>query len=245
MGAFQPSRKNYFRAEGVVPGLKIQLELNVGNRTELYASQVEDIDGERLGVLVPIIRLQRRPLPSGSVVRVSFVHNRRRRRFVTEVVGHSQNGMVDYLQLPPRVEDSDRRQAFRLDANLKPRHLYRLVIEAREHAESQDGNDSDEASLTDDAAALPGVVVDISEGGVCLSTRAIVSRGERLGLVVDLPEAGELQAHLQVTGVEEPSRERLNRKVHCKFTGLTRRERDLVARFLMRRQLELRRRGQL
>lgn len=239
MGASLPSRKNYFRAEGVVPGLKIQLELNVGNRTELYASQVEDVDGERLGVLVPMVRLQRRPLPSGSLVRVSFVHNKRRRRFVTEVVGHSANGMVDYLQLPPRVEDSDRRQSFRLDTNLKPRHLYRLVIEPQPEDETA------EAPGNEDSAALPGVVVDISEGGICLSTRAAIERGDRLGILVDLPEVGELQAHLQVSGVEDPTRERLNRKVHCKFTGLTRRERDLIARFLMRRQLELRRRGQL
>lgn len=239
MGASLPSRKNYFRAEGVVPGLKIQLELNVGNRTELYASQVEDIDGERLGVLVPMIRLQRRPLPSGSIVRVSFVHNKRRRRFVTEVLGHSANGMVDYLQLPPRVEDSDRRKSFRLDTTLNPRHLYRLVIEPAA------GEVAEPSAEAEDASQLPGVVVDVSEGGLCLSTRATVERGDRLGILVDLPEAGELHAHLQVTDVEEPTRERLNRKVHCKFTALTRRERDLIARFLMKRQLELRRRGQL
>ncbi len=196
MGAFQPSRKNYFRAEGVVPGLKIQLELNVGNRTELYASQVEDIDGERLGVLVPMVRLQRRPLPSGSLVRVSFVHNKRRRRFVTEVVGHSANGMVDYLQLPPRVEDSDRRQSFRLDTNLKPRHLYRLVIEPQPEGDG----DNAPPTASEDASNLPGVVVDISEGGICLSTRAVVEYGDRLGILVDLPEVGELQAALAGDG---------------------------------------------
>jgi hypothetical protein len=34
-------------------------------------------------------------------------------------------------------------------------------------------------------------------------------------------------------------------RVHCEFTDISRAGRDVIARYMMRRQLEMRRRGQL
>lgn len=230
MGASQPSRKNPLQGYGIVPGLNIQLELTVGNRTELYPSRVEEIADNAIGVLVPMNRRQRRPLPGGALVRVSFVYGERRRRFVTEVTGHSDDGLVDYLAMPADVEDNDRRSSYRLDTALTPQSLFRLFV-----VDEDDDRD----------VAIKASVVNMSEGGLCFTTRADVRAGERFAIQVELPMAGTLNARLRVIEVEDPDRNRWSRRVHCKFTNLSHRERDLIARFLMKRQLELRRRGQL
>lgn len=231
MGASQPSRKNPLQGDGIVPGLNIQLELTVGNRTELYPSRVEEITCDAIGVLVPMQRLKRRPLPGGSIVRVTFVHGERRRRFVSEVTGHSSDGMIDYLAMPADVEDNDRRGSYRLDTALTPESLFRLFVVEEE----EDDRD----------IAIRASVVNMSEGGLCFTTRADVRTGERLAIQLELPMTGTLNARLRVIEVEDPNRNRWSRRVHCKFTNLSHRERDLIARFLMKRQLELRRRGQL
>ncbi|MDZ7729050.1 MAG: flagellar brake protein [Dehalococcoidia bacterium] len=215
---------------GIVPGLNIQLELTVGNRTELYPSRIEEIADETIGVLVPMQRLKRRPLPGGSIVRVTFVHGERRRRFVSEVTGHSSDGMIDYLAMPADVEDNDRRGSYRLDTALAPESLFRLFV-----VEEDDDRD----------VSIKASVVNMSEGGLCFTTRADVRAGERLAIQLELPTSGTLNARLRVIDVEDPNRNRWSRRVHCKFTNLSHRERDLIARFLMKRQLELRRRGQL
>jgi c-di-GMP-binding flagellar brake protein YcgR len=232
MSASHAPRKNPLQGEGLVPGLRLQLELNVGNRSETYSSCVEEIGGDSLGILVPMVRLKRRPLPVGAVVRASYMFNNRQRRFVTEVVGHSRDGLVDYLRMPARVEDADRRRFFRLETSLQPRELFRLVVDSAENG-------------AETPVAIDGTVIDISEGGLCFTTRAHVTDGERLGVQLELPQAGALNARLKVTSVELPRDRQLNRRIHCKFTHLTRRDQDLIARFLMKRQLELRRRGAL
>jgi c-di-GMP-binding flagellar brake protein YcgR len=68
---------------------------------------------------------------------------------------------------------------------------------------------------------------------------------ERLGVQASLGDAQEFTARMIVTGVEDPAAGRRNRRVHCHFTDISRADREKVAKFLMRRQLEMRRRGQL
>jgi len=149
--------------------------------------------------------------------------------FVTEVEGHSDDGLFEYLRLPGAIESTERRRNFRLPAAIRPESLYRLVVD----------------SETDEPDLLEGTVVDLSEGGCCISTRSFAAPGERLGLQAILPEAGEIQARMRVTFVRDPQPGNRNRRLHCEFTDISRAHRDVIARYMMRRQLEMRRRGQL
>lgn len=232
MGASSPPRKDRYRGQGLVPGLPLRLEVSVGDHVECYATRVEEMHEDALSVLVPMVRLRTRSLPVGTVIHAEYLFRSRRCRFVTEVAAHSADGLHEILHLPASIETIERREYFRLKTALHPESVYRLVIDV----EREPGEDCDLDDCT---------IVDLSEGGVCLSSRAGVSDGERLGIQFQLPRIGVINARLRVLRADEPARGQLNRRVHCMFTDIRLADRDRIARYLMRRQLEMRRRGQL
>lgn len=230
MGASLPQGKNPFMAQGLLPGITVQLDAHSGRDSETYVTRVEDVDDEQITVLVPMRGLRPRPFAAGTLLHAGYISRQKRWRFVTEVIGHSPDGLHEYLRAPAGIESTERRRSFRLPAALKADSLYRLVVDA-ERAQSEE--------------PLAGMIVDISEGGVCISSKAFAQPGERLGLVATLPEAGSISARMRVTMVREPERGNRMRRIHCEFTEISRGNRDVIARYMMRRQLELRRRGQL
>ncbi|MGE5596191.1 MAG: flagellar brake protein [Hyphomicrobiales bacterium] len=233
MGTSSPPRKNPFRAEGLVPGLSLRVEVYVGNEVQTYATRVEHIDEDRMTVLVPMHRLQPRPLPSGKVLHCEYFFRQRRWRFATETAGWTPDHNFQYLAMPAGVEDADRRSYFRLATTIKPISVYRMVIDR--HLAAKD----------EEPTELNCTIVDLSEGGLCLSSRTPVPVGEWLGLHCDLPQSGELRARLRVVADDPPAPGNRNHRVHCVFADIGLSDRDKIARFLMRRQLEMRRRGQI
>lgn len=229
MGGLPLPRKNPFMAQGLLPGLTLRLDVSSGGAGESHVTRIEDVDQSHIAILVPMRGLRPRPFSAGTLMHAHYIHQQKRWMFVTEVEGHSTDGMYEYLRLPGAIESTERRRNFRLPAAIRPDSLYRLVIDA-ESAEEE---------------PLDGTVVDLSEGGCCVSTRGFALPGERLGIVASLPEAGDIRARMRVTFVREPSPGNRNRRLHCEFTDITRADRDTIARYMMRRQLEMRRRGQL
>lgn len=229
MGGLRSPRKNPFMAQGLLPGVTLRLDVSSGGEGESHVTRVEDVDAERIAILVPMRGLRPRPFASGTLVHAHYIHQQKRWMFVTEVEGHSPDGMHEYLRSPGAIESIERRRNFRLPAAIKPESLYRLVIDA----------DTDEPEI------IEGTIVDLSEGGCCLSTRSFAMAGERFGLQATLPEAGPIQARMRVTSVDEPAPGNRNRRLHMEFTDISRAHRDVIARYMMRRQLEMRRRGQL
>jgi c-di-GMP-binding flagellar brake protein YcgR len=232
MGALPSQRKNPFEAKGLVPGVPLRMEVSVGNAVETLSTRIDDVDDEVLSVLVPMLRLRTRPLHTGAFVRATYVASNRRWRFVTEAMGLSPDGNVQHLALPVEIESSDRRTAFRLGTALRPDTVYRVVIESAGDADPN-GN------------RIDATIVDLSEGGVCLSSRQDATVGEWIEMVVSLPSIGEVSTRMKVTGIEPPRSGQRNHRIHCQFAEITRGDRDKIARFLMRRQIEMRQRGQL
>ena len=70
--------------------------------------------------------------------------------------------------------------------------------------------------------------------------------GERRGFTpLVIPDAGEIRARMRVTFVREPQPGNRNRPVACEFTDISRGDGTSSLEYMMRRQLEMRRRGQL
>jgi hypothetical protein len=134
------------------------------------------------------------------------------------------------LALPRLIESLDKRRADRMPTMLEPLSLYRLRVDPdREEREP---------------IAVRCTIVDLSEGGLCLSTRTHLEPGEWLGLVTELPGGhGEFQARMRVVGIDRARGAR--DRVHCQFVGLDQARRDAIARTLMRLQVEMRRKGRL
>lgn len=226
-----PLRNNPFVAQGLHPGMPLQLMVTAGDDVETVSTLLEEIRPGALAVALPMRGLAVRPLPAGAVVHASYTTTGRRFRFVTEVQGYDPEGDGQLLALPAAIEQSDRRRSFRLATMLHPTSVYRLVLDAKR----------DEA----EGRSLRCTIVDLSEGGVCLSTRTRTEPGEWLGLVTNLAGDSEVRARMRVVEAAPPAPGHRTQRAHCEFVALPRHERDKIARFLMRRQLAMRRDGRL
>ena len=230
MGGWLRPRKNPFQAQGLEPGTNLRLELQVRDQPETLVTTVEEVDGDHILVLVPMAHQRRMHVPSGSLIHAEYTRGRQRYRFVTEGLGPTADGTLDRLSTPARIEVSDRRRSFRLDTILRPSSVYRVVLD----------------SETATAPELIGcTIVDISEGGVRLSSRTSAAVGELLGLDITLPESQRLVARMKVVSAHEPPGGRLNWRLHCEFANLARHDRDTIARFLLQRQRRLLAEGRL
>ena len=228
MGGLPLRRKNPFMAQGLLPGITLRLDISSGGEGETHVTRVEDVS-DHIAILVPMRGLRPRPFATGTLVHAHYIYQQKRWMFLTEVAGHSQDGTYEFLRLPGAIESTERRRNFRLPAAIKPETIYRLVVDAE----------------TDEPELIEGTIVDLSEGGCCLSTRSFALAGERFGFHAILPEAGEIRARMRVNSIREPQPGNRNRRLHCEFTDISRADRDIIARYMMRRQLEMRRRGQL
>jgi c-di-GMP-binding flagellar brake protein YcgR len=231
MGAPAPRPKNPFMAQGLLPGTALRIDVSARDGDESYATRIEDVDGEHVAILVPMRGLKPRPLPVGTLVRAAYIFRNKRWRFVTEVAGHSEDGAWEYLRLPAFIDCHERRRNYRLQVAIKPSRIYRLVVPSGDEPETE--------------VEIDGTIVDLSESGCCIASKAFAMPGERLGLEATLPEAGDIAVRARVVFVREPERGYRMRRIHCEFLDMPRAQRDLIARYLMRRQLEMRRRGQL
>lgn len=231
MGARAPQPKNPFMAQGLLPGTSMQIAVSSRDDVETYATRIEDVDAEKIAILVPMKGLRPRPLPVGTLVRSAYIFRQKRWRFVTEIIGHSPDGALEYLRLPPNIDCHERRRNYRLKVAIQPTRIYRLVVPAEGEPVSEQ--------------ALDGTIVDLSESGCCIATKAFALPGERLGIEANLPQAGDIAVRARIVSVREPEHGYRTHRLHCEFLEMPRAQRDLIARYLMRRQLEMRRRGQL
>lgn len=230
MGAPAPRPKNPFMAQGLLPGTALRIEVSTREGAETYATRIEDVDAEQIAILVPMRGLRPRPLPVGTLVRSIYIYRQKRWRFLTEVIGHSPDGTWEYLRLPADIDCNERRRNYRLQVAIKPARVYRILV------------NPDQPESADD---IDGTIVDLSEGGCCIASKAFAMAGERIGIEAHLPEAGDIAVRARIVAIREPERGYRMRRLHCEFIDPPRAMRDLIARYLMRRQLEMRRRGQL
>ena len=208
------------------------MDVAVPGGVESHTAPVEDVSSNGNTILTPMKNLRLRAFAKGTHLHAAYVQERRRWRFVSEFTGASPMGGLSYLSAPGSIERTERRASFRLTTAVKPIVLYRLVLDPERVADEE-------------PQTLEGTIVDLSEGGICFTSRDSARAGERLGLRADLPGAGEIHARLRVTGVDDPAQGNRNRRIHRQFTDISQGDRDRIARYLMRRQIEMRRRGLL
>jgi c-di-GMP-binding flagellar brake protein YcgR len=232
MGAVSPAHKNQLISQGLRSGRALRLNIESGDRVEALSTRVEDLTEKVLTVLTPMVRMHDRPIERGTKIRVNYTFDNRIFGFVTESLGVSPDGQFQLLTVPEVIKSTDRRGVFRLQAFLQPESVYRVVV--NQDTPKQPG-----------AGQLKCSILDISEGGVCLSSRHGASVGERLGMDVDLPDSGQLRVRMRVVDVEVPPKGQLNHRIHCVFVDLAVHDRDRIGKFLLRRQLAMRHRGQL
>jgi c-di-GMP-binding flagellar brake protein YcgR len=136
------------------------------------------------------------------------------------------------MALSQVAQTLEQRRSFRLKATLEPMCVFRLLINPA-HLPANDD------------LVIKSTIADISAGGVCLVTKQNAALGDLLGMVIVLTADEDLVVRMRVVSITEPVPGNHNRRLHCEFLGLQPRDNDRIARFVLRAQLELRRRGLL
>lgn len=232
MGAWALSRKDRCIAQGLVPGVIIELEAVVNGAILRQSTRVEEVGDDSLSTAVAVEFLEARPLPLGADVAGTYVYRDQAWNFTSEAVGHSQDGMMNFLALPDDASPVERRRFFRLPMVLSAERVYRVLPET-DHLDEQELGEFD------------ATILDLSEGGIELSSRTSINVGDTLGAETNLPGAGRIEALLTVIRVKGPSRHRVNYRAACTFTRIQNSHRQRIAKYLMSRQIEMRRTGQL
>ncbi len=228
MGISLPRPENPFQEQGLRPGLTLSLRVNTGDTVTNSITLVDEIGDQCLSVLRSMSKLPANALPSGAPVRATYYHDGKRWGFVSSVLP-SRHPELEFLAMPTAVEPDERRGAYRLATAYRPIELFRLVV--------QGASGVDLARIT--------TVVDISEMGACLSTRATIAVGERLGIRFELPNKAEITARMVVRSIQPPAPGLRNHRIHCEFLAIPAETQSAIARFVMARQVELSRSGQI
>jgi c-di-GMP-binding flagellar brake protein YcgR len=217
---------------GLSEGLNCWLEYREEGEEHTASSHIHDISALRITVSTPTFERVPIMLPEGTWMKVFFASKGGKHFcFNSQVLGYSPQKTMLYIKRPVNITEGDRRRAFRLDIALTPAELFTIVVDS-------DGDPPEKL-------ARISTIIDLSEGGCCISTRAALSPGQRLGMRLDLPGAGTFTARMVVRSIESPQSGMRNRRVHCQFQDLDPAAKGLILKYLLRRQRELRARGQL
>ncbi len=222
---------NPFERDGLVPGIALTLIIEREGTVQSLATRIEEVAADRITILSPMRRLRLRPNPSGTWVRAEFRVGRRTLSFETKVTGHDDRGDCEFLAMPARLDNAERRDAFRLSVALRPTALLR-ILPADESGEEK-------------VEPVNATVVDLSAGGMCLVTKHAGPMDGALRVRFTIGEFGEIQADARVVSIEEPAAGYANTQVHCQFVGLGSKDRDRIVRFLYKQQLAMRQSGRL
>lgn len=218
-----------FARDGLRAGIAVHLLIERGGQVLSLPTRIEQVETDAITILSPMRGRQLRPNGVGTRVRVEFQDGRRLISFVTTVVDSS--GDTEILAMPAHLENTEKRESFRLAVSLRPDRMCR-AYPATHDAEARE-------------ETVSGTVIDMSEGGVCFVSKGRGSWASAVHLVFTLDQGWKVDVMARVVSVEEPATGQLNARVHCQFTNPARRDREEIARFLIRRQIAMRQAGQL
>jgi len=212
------------------PGQNVSIRVLAGAHEGTYASLVEGYQPQGILVGAPFKGGVPLPLDKGTAVRVYYHDERTMYSFRTRVVDRAWHPRPTLLLAEPEeIERIQRRRFVRLQINLPVR--YCLLNEQRGH---------DAEPEVREAACE-----DISAGGLLLVCPQGLTKGAELDLEVELePDVPLWLVGRVVRVVEHPGPERPGR-YGVEFIGVTAADRDLITRFIFRKQRELRRLGLL
>jgi len=200
--------------------LAISLEFDEAEAPQFAVSRVEDVQGNRLWVAMPMRAGMYLPLPVNSTVAAHIKHEDATYVLPTRVVSRRLQPMpMLELQAIGEVQRRQQRQHVRLQIVLVP--IMALIA-------GPDGTD----------VRLATTIVNISAGGALLRTRQKLTVDQEVHLSVELPVPdGAISITARVLRVETRRADRgLFYEAGCGFLDLADQDRDLITKFIFRAQ---------
>jgi len=207
------------------PGQAISVQQDAGALATAYASTIRHVSPVGVRVDLPKRGAERMAVRAGDDLMIMVDLQGRLYTFTTHVEKVELRDEAMVIERPRVVEQSERRQFFRLAMNIRP--LYVAVLD-EDHEE---------------ARRVEAIFVDISGGGVQIRTKQPLAHGEHIHAVFPLGD-DNLEADMEVLNAE-----RLDAdppwlyRANGKFESLTRVTQERIIRFIFRQQVEWMKRG--
>ena len=184
-----------------------------------FDSAVRDVRGDRVHILPP--REASRELYAGKQIEVLAQIEDVAYRFISQILTLDGDCVI---ARPSDMRPVEKRQHYRLQIGLVP--SYGAVTD-------NNGVDDRSTRLT---------VVDISAGGVQFVSRNAFAPGTRVHMWLPI-EDYRVDCVVEVIHARTPAKGRSNFRYNGRFSSISTEDQEHVARFVFRKQLELRRRA--
>lgn len=215
----------------LVVNQKITLVVLEGDNAGSYPSRIEDVGSDAVVVAAPTNEGSVLELSEGDQLQIQVFRMDAMYSFgsVVEAVIMYPFPMLQ-LALPAEIERHQRRRYARVDAALPAR--YRRTGKGA------------------DSRLVPyrGTATNVSGGGVLIVTRHFgpgVEEGSHVEVELELPEGKVYAAGIVVRASAKGKENEVYLKIAVEFTDIDERERDMLVKYVLQRQLELRRKGLL
>ncbi len=197
--------------------LVVRYETSNGRRS--FESGLRAVLGDRLHITPPASSDDIYP---GKQVEVLIDVSGAAYQFVSQVLALDEGDCI--LAYPNRFRLIEKRQHYRLQSGIVP--TYAALTDAN-------GIDDRTVRIT---------VVDISAGGLQVVARTPFAKGLRIHMWLPIDDY-RLDCAVEVMDFRPPGKGRSNYRYNCEFTWIRKDDRERLARFIFRKQLELRRRS--
>lgn len=210
------------------PGQRVSVLPDAGALSQGFVSVIRHVSPETVRLDMPRRGEQAIAVSSGDDVMLMLELHGRLYTFMSSVQAVETAPVeVMYIDRPSAVEQSERREFFRLALTIRPRYAAVLTADDEERER------------------LDAAIRDISGGGVQLTTKQYVAPGDRVRLMFDLghdPVEADVRA-ITTNELVESRRPGRTYRVNAQFERLPRAVQDRIVRFIFRQQVQFMRKG--
>ncbi|MEF3255122.1 MAG: flagellar brake protein [Deferribacterales bacterium] len=204
---------------------KVNISVRSGSYQGVYDSRIEDLRGDGIYISLPTLKGVPFPILPGTEVEVSFIASGGRFSFDTKVEGRVVDGIpMLKLKKPEYIYRSELRKFFRVDCRLKIK-IHRLFFEKLN------------GDIIFKVNSYDALVKDISGGGVRLQTEIELVEDDiiQVDLTDHFPTINEIFGRV-VTVFPKVDKKY---EYGVEFISIRERDRDLIVKYVFRRQIEL------
>lgn len=205
---------------------RIEIELNQNKNTAIFPSRIEEIGEDVLIIAAPLHKGVPLMVEEGRHLAVRVVIDRVPYRFISRLL-RRRSGVVPLweITLPRSVKKIQQRNYVRLDVMIP-------VIMVVDDGQGQ-------------KKTFRAVTKDLSGGGALVVLREELNVGTKCFLVLTVPDSKEVKTAGEIVRIDRPQPDGDIYWTAVKFLSLRETERDLIIRFIFKKQLELKRKGLL
>jgi c-di-GMP-binding flagellar brake protein YcgR len=209
------------------PGMRVMVSPPGDALAAAYESTIRQVTSGGVRISTPVRDSEPLEVHPGQRLMLFMTLHGRTYRFTSRVRlmdDLAADGVL--LEPPSEVQQTERREYFRLVTRITPRKLALLDDEGAE------------------VERVPAVILDLSGGGAQVQTEAAVPAGARVRIAFGLDDDPlDIDAVAEVRGLKAPGQHSKYYRVHLQFSEIARTDVERIVRYIHRQQVEMRRKG--